>query len=58
MATPVSPVPVASYGRDPKVAEAVREKLMPDYDGKSLCPLSRLLTSPTANSSHKWCTRA
>jgi len=33
MATPVSPVPVASYGRDAKVAEAVREKLMPDYDG-------------------------
>ncbi len=26
-------VPVATYGKDPKVAEAVREKLLPDYDG-------------------------
>ncbi len=34
-----TPVPVASYGKDPKVAEAVRERLMPDYDGKSPLPL-------------------
>ncbi len=30
-----SPIPVASYGRDAKVSEAVRQKLLPDYDGAS-----------------------
>ncbi len=48
MATVVSPspVPVASYGRDPKVAEAVREKLMPDYDGKFPPPSCLAVLSP------------
>jgi hypothetical protein len=28
-----NPVPVACYGHNAKVAEAVKEKLLPDYDG-------------------------
>jgi hypothetical protein len=27
-------VPIALYGRDGKIAEAVREKVLPDIDGK------------------------
>lgn len=30
-----TPTPVATYGRDAKVAEAIRQKLLPDIDGKS-----------------------
>jgi hypothetical protein len=30
-----TPTPIATYGRDAKIAEAVREKLLPDVDGKS-----------------------
>ncbi|OAA58488.1 hypothetical protein SPI_06561 [Niveomyces insectorum RCEF 264] len=32
-----TPVPVASLGRDAKVSEAVRERLLPDYDVVHTC---------------------
>ncbi|KIH86475.1 hypothetical protein SPBR_08740 [Sporothrix brasiliensis 5110] len=32
-----APIPVASLGRDAKVSEAVRERLLPDYDVVHTC---------------------
>ncbi|KAK0667442.1 hypothetical protein QBC41DRAFT_348044 [Cercophora samala] len=32
MAATTSPIPVATFGKDPKVAEQVREKLLPDIE--------------------------
>ncbi|KAM7218278.1 hypothetical protein V8F06_006341 [Rhypophila decipiens] len=35
----LSTTPVATYGRDPKIAESVREKLLPDFEaGQALLP--------------------
>ncbi|KAM7186529.1 hypothetical protein V8F20_011351 [Naviculisporaceae sp. PSN 640] len=33
----VTPVPVATYGRDAKIAESVREKLLPDFEVVHCC---------------------
>ncbi|KAK3326225.1 hypothetical protein B0H66DRAFT_600361 [Apodospora peruviana] len=33
----ITTFPVATYGRDPKIAEAVREKLLPDYEVVHCC---------------------
>ncbi|KAK0735408.1 hypothetical protein B0T21DRAFT_384269 [Apiosordaria backusii] len=32
MASTTSPIPVATFGKDPKIAEQVREKLLPDIE--------------------------
>ncbi|KAK0636378.1 hypothetical protein B0T17DRAFT_480503 [Bombardia bombarda] len=32
-----APTPVATYGRDPKIAESVREKLLPDIEVVHCC---------------------
>ncbi|KAK0727467.1 hypothetical protein B0T26DRAFT_672128 [Lasiosphaeria miniovina] len=32
-----SPTPVATYGRDPKIAQSVHEKLLPDYEVVHAC---------------------
>ncbi|KAK4191270.1 hypothetical protein QBC35DRAFT_376281 [Podospora australis] len=32
-----SPIPVATYGKDPKIAEAVRERLLPDIEVVHCC---------------------
>lgn len=29
-----APTPIATYGHDGKIAEAIRQKLLPDVDGK------------------------
>ena len=44
-----APIPVANYGRDPEISEAVRAKLLPDYDSASsdiANPPSPLLRKP------------
>ncbi|KAK4211037.1 hypothetical protein V8F33_002378 [Rhypophila sp. PSN 637] len=33
----LSTTPVATYGRDPKIAESVREKLLPDFEVVHCC---------------------
>ncbi|GAB1314821.1 hypothetical protein MFIFM68171_05031 [Madurella fahalii] len=43
MASPTNPIPVATYGKDPKIAEAVAEKLLPDIEVVHCC-----LTLPSA----------
>lgn len=30
------PIPIASYGNNSEVAQAVRASLLPDYDGESV----------------------
>ncbi|KAK3370079.1 hypothetical protein B0H63DRAFT_564311 [Podospora didyma] len=34
---PTSPIPVATYGKDAKIAELVREKLLPDFEVAHCC---------------------
>lgn len=29
-------IPIASFGNNPEVAQAIREKLLPEYDGSSI----------------------
>jgi len=33
----MDPTPVATYGKDPKIAESVREKLLPDFEVVHCC---------------------
>jgi len=35
----MDPTPVATYGKDPKIAESVREKLLPDFEGERELPI-------------------
>ncbi|KAK1756933.1 hypothetical protein QBC47DRAFT_400562 [Echria macrotheca] len=37
MSATTTPIPVATYGKDPKIAESVREKLLPDIEVVHAC---------------------
>lgn len=46
MASPADPIPVATYGKDPKIAEAVAEKLLPDIEGTFIYLHFNVLSAP------------
>ena len=60
--TATNPTPVVTYGRDAKIAESVREKLLPDIEGSlSFLPLSlpqrQRLTVYEQSSTPAWTSR-